>query len=156
VEYYRPEEGPPERKSSYTNVILIGCGVLFLLGAAAAFLLVHFFGVLRGPSKTVQRHLEAVQEKDYSLAYSYFTKGYRRNSSIHEFMNQLELFSGQLPYRSMKLKLVNTRNTKAEVDGTLTGQDGSIFAIHYELIREEGDWRIKTYRWESPGEQQRI
>ena len=153
---HSPPQLQPKKESTLIRVLLAGCGCLVLIAIVVALFFGKMWGFTRGPSRTVEQHLKAINSDNFATAYNHFSKSYRRETSYEKFRSQIENFSSLLPYASVSLNKVNVANNNASVDGTLTGKDGAIFPIHYELVREEGDWKISGYEWTSPGERQTI
>lgn len=137
-------------------MVLGGFGCLFVIAAIIAFVFTRFSGFAEGPSRTVRHHLSSINQGNVQTAYTDFTSDYKRRHPMDEFRKDLTLFSDQLPCRNSHVSRVSVANGKAEVGGTLTGRDGSLFPIQYELIREKGEWKIQSYHWEFPGAQQSI
>ncbi|HSP07601.1 MAG TPA: hypothetical protein VLR94_10510 [Acidobacteriota bacterium] len=157
MDYYLPEPPPNERKNhTLRNMVIGGFGCLFLIGAVVAFILMRFSGFAEGPTRAVRHHLNSINQGNIHTAYSDFTTDYKKHHTMDDFQKELSLFADQLPCRTSHFSRVNVVNEKAEVGGTLTGRDGSLFPVEYQLIREKGEWKIQTYHWEPPGEQQSI
>ena len=157
MEYYRPEPPLPEKKDpTLLRILLAGCAVLLIVGVGFGIFFGKFFSFTKAPTKTVRTHLEAINKRDYEQAYSLFTTDYRRSNSFEDFRTEVGAFSPLLPYRDLKLHSVKIVNDQASVDGTLTGRDGSVFPVHYELIRKKEIWKISSFEWTSPGERQTI
>lgn len=152
MDYYRPESPGPERTKNKTLKFLTrGFGCLLILAALAAFFVGKFYLSLKGPNRVVQNHLEAINSGDFELAYTQFSIRYKTTTTFGEFRTDLRNFSSLLPYRSYHLSRVEVSGANAVVEGTVTGRDGSIFPVYYELIREKDKWRIKTFQWTFPG-----
>ncbi len=100
----------------------------------------------------LEDHIRAINQSNYELAYTYFAEDLKEDFSLQEFREELERFSSLLPSRNSSFSHVTVVNNKATIEGTLTGRDGAIFPVRYELIREQGVWRISNYQWTSPGE----
>jgi hypothetical protein len=153
MEYYRPNPPSPDKKeSTLWKILLAGCSVLVIVGISFVLLFGKFCSFARAPTRTVRTHLEAINGSDYTKAYADFSAAYKDSYSYQDFCASVAAFSTQFPYRELNLHGVKIVNDRAYVDGTVTGRDGSIFPVHYELIRRKGDWKITSYEWASPGE----
>ncbi|HET6266342.1 MAG TPA: DUF4864 domain-containing protein [Acidobacteriota bacterium] len=149
MDYYRPESPGPERSKNKTLKYFFGC--FLILAGLAAFFAGKFYSTLKGPNRVVKKHLEAINSGDFELAYTQFSSRYKTTTTLGEFRTDLRSFAPLLPYKSYHLSRVEVNGANAIVEGTVTGRDGSIFPVHYELIREKDKWRIKTFQWTSPG-----
>jgi hypothetical protein len=150
MEYYQP--APEKKDHTLLKIVTAGIGCLVLVSGIAAFLFYRFYFYARGPSKMLEDHIEAINQGNYELAYTYFAADLKEDVSLQEFREQLDGFSTLLPTRDNSFAHIKIVNNRASVDGTMTGRDGSIFPIQYELIREQGVWKISNYQWTNPGE----
>lgn len=137
-------------------MFLGGFGCLFVLSAIIVIVLFRFPGFADPPARAVRRHLTSVNQGNIRTAYTDFTVDYRKRHTMDEFQKELLLYADQLPCRASHFSRVTVDSGKAEIGGTLTGRDGSLFPVEYHLIREKGEWKIQDYRWEPPGQQQSI
>jgi hypothetical protein len=147
---------PPRKDHTIVKVLIAGAGCLSLVIGIGAFLVGKFYFSVREPTRTIEEHIHAINEGNYEVAYAQFTEDFRRNTSYREFREQMEEFSSLLPSQSSSLPDVKIVNDKASVEGTLTGRDGAIFPVQYELVKEKGVWKISTYRWTSPGDRIKV
>jgi hypothetical protein len=157
MEYSQPERiEQPKKDRTLLNILLAGCGCLLLIGAASIIFFWRFWIFAKAPARVVRSHLEAINEGNYEMAYSRFASHYKNGKSLDEFRTEIRTFSSLLPFKDMNLNNVNVKNDQASVDGTLTGRDGAIFPVHYELTKERGEWRIRSFEWTSPGARQTV
>ena len=147
---------PPRKEHTILKVLIAGAGCLSLVIGIGAFLISKFYFSVRAPTRTIEEQIHAINEGNFEIAYGQFTEDFRRNTSYHEFRAQIEEFSSLLPSQSSSFRDVKIVNNKASVEGTLTGRDGAIFPVQYELIKEKGVWKISTFRWTSPGDRIRV
>lgn len=154
--YIPPQPVPLRKDHALRNLAFGGFGCLILTAAVAALVILRFSNFAGGPSRIVQRQLNSINQGRIHTAYEDFTLDYRKHHSLLEFEKDLAVFANQLPCRSAHFSRVSVSNNKARVTGTLTGKDGSLFPVEYQLIRERGNWRIQEYRWELPGDLQKI
>ena len=144
---------PPARKDhSLFKIVGIGAGCLLLFAGAGAFFFSRFYSYLRGPTKMLNDHIQAINAGNYEDAYRHFSQDFKKDTSYQNFRSDLEEFSSLLPSQDSTFSNIKIVNDKATVEGTLTGRDGSIFPVAYALIKERGVWKISTYQWTSPGE----
>ncbi len=151
-----PAKTEPEKDKTLLNILLVGCGFLFLIAAGLVFLFARTFVFTKAPASVVKAHLEAINRENYALAYSHFALDYRKETSLEDFRRQIAPFSNMLPYRSADLNRTQIVNNRSSVDGLLTGRDGSLFPVRYQLVRDQGTWKIVSFEWISPGDKQVI
>jgi hypothetical protein len=151
---YRPISG--KKDHSLLKIVGIGAGCLLLIGGIGAFFISRFYFYMRGPTKMLNDHIQAINSGNYEAAYLHFSQDLKRDTSYQDFRLDLEEFSSLLPSQDSTFSDVKILNNKATVEGTMTGRDGAIFPIAYVLIKEKGVWKISTYHWTSPGERIRV
>ena len=157
MEYYSPQPPEPEKKDrTLLNILFAGCGCLVLIGIISIFFFGRFFNNMRGPARAVNTQLKAINNGNYALAYTQFSRKFRTETSQQQFRQDLEPFATLLPYKDSNLSRISVDNGKAVVEGTLTARDGAIVPVNYQLIEEDGKWRIQSYQWTPPGNRQAI
>ena len=133
MEYYQPQPLPPKKDNTWIKVIVAGIGCFSLVIGIAAFLVSKFYLSMRAPTRTIEEHLAAINEGNFELAYTKFSESYRRENSFQKFRDDMEEFSSLLPSEKSNFGNISIINDKALIEGTLTGRDGAIFPVHYEL-----------------------
>ncbi len=149
------EHGAPEQEKKDQTLLKVlgaGFGCLILVAAGGLILFTKFSYYFQGPAGAVERHIGFINNGDFVRAYSDFTVDYRREFSVEDFRSDLERFDTLLPCSKSSFTDVTVVKDKASLDGTLTGRDGAVFRVHYELIKVKRDWRIQSFQWTSPGE----
>lgn len=144
------------KNHSLLKIIGVGAGCFVLFAAISAFLITRVYSYLRSPTRMLQNHIGAINDGNYESAYQHFSQDFKRDVSYQDFREDLEEFSSLLPSLDSSFSRVKIVNDRASVEGTLTGRDGAIFPVVYELVREKGVWKISTYVWTSPGERIRV
>ena len=150
MEYYQPT--PEKKDHTLLKALAAGLGCLLLIAGIGGLLVYRFYFHMRGPTRMLEDHLQAINQGNYELAYTHFTEDLTEEISLQDFREQLEEFSSLLPSRDSSFSDVKVVNNKATVDGTLTGRDGAIFPVQYELMKQQGVWKISNFQWTSPGE----
>lgn len=153
MDYYRPDIPTPEKKEHHPlRTLAIASLFLILLGVLAYLISLRLPGRWSGPGRLVETHIKAINSGDFRNAYTHFTAGYQDQVSFQEFHSGFADFRDQLPCRSLKFNRVEASSRQAVVEGILTGRDGAVVPIHYELVKEKGEWRIRNFQWIQPGE----
>lgn len=147
-----PYQEPEKKNPSLWKVLLAGCGCLLIVGILAGFLFSRFFSFTNRPKRVIQTQIDAINEGNHRLAYSYFSTTYQKTVSPSDFRERLKSFTPWLPIREVHLGSVRIRNNRALIDGTLSGSSGVIFPVHYELVQEKEEWKILDYEWVPPGD----
>ncbi len=95
-----------------------------------------------GVAEAVKNQLTAIREGDYAKAYSYTSTEFQKNTSLDEF----KMFIDNVPALKNNERIsINNRsfeNDKGEVKGSIHSKDGIITPIEYQLIKENGEWKI--------------
>jgi hypothetical protein len=152
-----PQPEPAQSKdSTLLKLVIAGCGCLILIVVLFAFFAGKLFFRVMDPPRVVKAQIKALNDGEYSDAYSYFSIEYRKKHNLGSFKSDIEAFSDVLPIEQDSLNRVTVENNKATVEGMLTGHNGVVFPVHYVLIREKREWKIDEYNWEPPGQQQTI
>jgi hypothetical protein len=149
-------QAPAKKDHTLLKIVGIGAGCLLLIVGVGGFFISRFYFYLRGPTKMLNDHIEAINAGNFESAYLHFSQEFKNEISYRNFRSDLEEFSSLLPSQDTSFYNVKIVNDKATVEGTLTGRDGAIFPVAYELVKEKGVWKIATYHWTPPGERIRV
>lgn len=139
--------GKPERA-----ILAIGGGVLALvLVAVAVVLLLGSPDVDRFPPDTppgtVQRYLNALQDRDYDTAESLLSARVRREFSENEFRR----VAFCPPQDDRRVRVLHADESESRATVTLSIEQISGSGLHFErysyemvasLVREDGEWKI--------------
>ena len=123
--------------------ILLGVLVLVVLVGGLAWWLVQATGE---PVKVIRAHLEAINQDDYSRAYSYLSANAQANMTLEEFKAFVEKNSAVLKTRDASFPSRKISNNVATIRGTLTGRQGQVATVRFTLEQEEGVWKIAAMK----------
>lgn len=103
--------------------------------------------------QAIEGMMDAIRQDQLSKAYENFSaKDFKKNTSFQEFeqfIRDNESFSGNL---SLKLNDLSFDNNIATFTGTLTTADGKTYPVEYDLVEENGGWKIFHIQIAPPNE----
>lgn len=92
---------------------------------------------------TIQGLMQAIQKRELRKGYDiYSSKDFKLNTSFQEFEQFVRDNPSFSDYTSFKLNNLSFDNNIATFSGTLTTKDGTTYPVEYDLIEEEGAWKI--------------
>jgi hypothetical protein len=123
---------------------------LTLLGASFFILSAGPVGAEVTPDQAVTKYLEAMQGKKFSEAYDYVSNGLRGGKSREEWSKEQQYIveMGEVKIFGFRVFSPVIEGEKAKVPNILKSQDKFLNQLGldeyeiYELVREEGAWRI--------------
>lgn len=136
-----------ETKRLIMIIAIIIIGLVFLLGIFLAVGFSLFYGSLRAPTEPIKEQLKFLNEGKIQEAYDKSTSGaFKRRTSFKDFTalvkNNPQIFKS----KDSDFNEVKMSGKQAEVSGTITGQDGTVTPVTYNLVFEKGRWRILGFR----------
>jgi hypothetical protein len=119
------------------------CAFLVLVAASSAFAELT-------PDQTVTKYLEAMQGQKFDEAYAYVSAGLRGGKSKEEWAKEQQYIAqmGEVKIFGFRVFKPVMEGEKAKVPNILKSQDKFLNQLGldeyelYELVREEGTWRI--------------
>ncbi|MBS0286634.1 MAG: DUF4864 domain-containing protein [Proteobacteria bacterium] len=100
------------------------------------------FYATSGVANTVKDQLSAIRSGDYTKAYSYTSTEFQKNTSVDEFKKFIETIPALKDNQSLSINDRSFQNENGSVKGTITSKDGMTIPIEYQLIKENGTWKI--------------
>jgi hypothetical protein len=129
--------------------LILGFLVVFLLACVAGILSVTlFFQNVSGPTVTVQEYFNALKNKDYNRAYTYFdpkgtiNDGKKDQPVSSKLLNSLDEKKGALKSYSIVNTLVSPGNTVIIVVDVRRSNQNQPYKLHLSLREEAGGWKI--------------
>jgi len=142
-------EGEPTQKKSRKKWWIIGTViVLFLCLAVTAVAtlsglgIYSFYKTVAAPVGPIKDHLAAVNDGDYEKAYSYCSNKFKKETSYDEFVQIVEGNPQIFKSKKSSFGQIDIKNGIATVNGSITGKDGTVTPMVYQLVKEEGKWKI--------------
>ncbi|CEG58427.1 DUF4864 domain-containing protein [Legionella fallonii] len=123
------------------TLIVMGSVMLWVaLFFAAIALFVNYSS--SGLVTIVNNQLTALQKGQMEQAYSYTTQSYQKNNSINAFKNFVYSYPVLFNNTGANFPTRRMVGNNGYVSGILTGKDGAKIPISYQLIKENGQWKI--------------
>ncbi len=95
-----------------------------------------------GPLGVISRQLDAFKDGKLEKAYSYTSKGFQSATGVDEFKKFLERYPS---LKNNDRSFFNERQFSGNnmiIKGTLISKEGVKTSIQYQLIKEDGTWKI--------------
>ena len=142
----------PVKKSGRKWWVLGIAIVLFLclaVGAVAALIgfgAVSLYSNITEPVGPIKQQLEATNGDDLKLAYTYCSNGFKAETSYDEFVSIVENNPQVFKSETSSFNEVNIKNGVATVQGKVTGKDGTVTPMTFQLVKENGKWKILNFK----------
>lgn len=94
--------------------------------------------------ETIQKQLEALRSFDPSKAYyAYTTKSFQKEIPLDTFKQFVKKYAVLFRNKSFTLEGMTFSGIVATVKGKLTATDGHSSNVEYDLIQEDGAWKVR-------------
>lgn len=111
------------------------------------FLAVVLYSSYKALTEPVYAQLATIKEGNIEKAYNdYVSDSFKKNTSFEEFKTFVTKYSAIAKNKKASFTTWKVEGKKGYLQGTLTGEDGSTLLIEYELIKENGQWKILTIK----------
>ncbi|MCB1111659.1 MAG: DUF4864 domain-containing protein [Chlamydiales bacterium] len=98
-------------------------------------------------NKTIEKQLEAIRNHDYTKAYDEYTsKEFKKATSLDDFMSFINSYPIFSENSSSNLTNLTFNNNIGTLTGTLTSVDGDVKNVEYNMIQEDGVWKILSIK----------
>jgi hypothetical protein len=119
-------------------------GAIGIAGFAAFFV----FWATAGLVEPIQRQLDAFKHDDFRAAYAETSTSFQQDLSFEkfsEFMKSIPSLSHNVSHSfTSRSSSTNADGTgTGDVMGSITDDQGGVLPVHYELVKENGAWKIK-------------
>ena len=122
--------------------ILKGIVIFVVIVIVLAFLLTQ------GIADTAKSQLRAIRNGDIAKAYSYTSKTFQQITSFEDFKKFIETHEALKNNDDINFLSRETKNNTGLLVGELKSKDGKKTAISYKLIKEDGDWKIESIKFD--------
>lgn len=134
-------------KNKALKVVL---AVLVLIVLVIAVSVVSVFRMTSGLVDSADQFFLAVQEKDYSKAYSQLAEDFRASTDFQQFESFLQS-TALVNYKSASWTSRSISGGTGELEGSVKTQDGGEVPIGVKLVKEKDDWKILSLVKEPAG-----
>jgi uncharacterized membrane protein YvbJ len=147
---YSSIEANSQKKSVKKNRALFwGCGCA-LVAAIIVVIAISFGGfyiykVFRGPIDVIKAHYQALDEKDYHEAYSYFSENFKNKHSLDEYIEITKQQPAIFRIKRSSFRSISINNNRATIAAKVWAQNGTINFLRFSLLREKGIWKIDDF-----------
>jgi hypothetical protein len=144
---------PPKKGKGPMFWILMGCcGCLLLsaMGGGGFFASIYF--ATQPPVEAVRAMLNDLKSGQTDAAYERLSQGYRSRLSREEFEFFVNLHPGLKDNKDSTFMKRSRENNRTKLDsGVLTSNSGLPEVVTFELVQEDGKWKIDDMRFGEGG-----
>lgn len=102
--------------------------------------------------EVVQSQLAAIGEGRYPQAYDYLSSMAKTTLPFEEFVALIQNNSVVMETRSASFPLRTREGPTAIISGMLTGYGALISQVSYIVVQEKDQWKIQSFHWAPPRE----
>lgn len=128
-----PPESPKKKK---WPKILGGVVAFILLAVGLAF---YFTAGMVG---VVEKQLALLHQGDIKGAYGLTSKDFQKATSLEQFTGFVKKYPSLSQNQGHTFTTRTIENNIGKVKGTLTAKDGAVTPVQFQLVKEQGEWRI--------------
>jgi sulfur relay (sulfurtransferase) DsrC/TusE family protein len=124
-----------------------GCAVVaaIIVMVAIGFGGLYIYKFFRGPVDIIKAQYQALDEKDYHKAYSYFTKNFQKKHSLDEYIELTKEHPEIFKLKRSSFHSINIKNDRAIIVAKVWDQNGATSFLSFNLLREKGMWKIDDF-----------
>ncbi len=99
----------------------------------------------------VDKQLELLQRGDLKGAYGLTSKDFQKTTSLEQFIAFVKQYPSLSQNQGHTFTTRTIENNIGTVKGTLTAKDGAVTPVEFQLVKEQGEWRILFMEVKSAG-----
>ena len=125
-----------------------------ILGGVAAFIILAVilaFYFTAGMVGVVEKQLALLQQGDIKAAYELTSKDFQKATSLERFTAFVKSYPSLSQNKGHTFSTRSIENNIGTVKGTLTARDGAVTPVEYQLVKEQGEWRILFIKLRATG-----
>lgn len=116
-----------------------------ILGGILAFIILAVglaFYFTSGIVEVVEKQLALLRQGDIKGAYGLTCKDFQKATSLEQFTGFVQRYPSLSQNQSHTFTSRSIENNIGTVKGTLTAKDGAVTPVEFQLVKEQGEWRI--------------
>jgi hypothetical protein len=125
-----------------------------ILGGVAAFIIlavVLAFYFTAGMVGVVEKQLQLLRQGDIKGAYALTSKDFQKATSLEQFTAFVKQYPSLSQNQGHTFSTRTIENNIGTVKGSLTAKDGAVTPVEFQLVKEQGEWRILFIRVRATG-----
>ena len=125
-----------------------------ILGGVLAFILLAVglgFYFTAGMVGVVDQQLELLRQGDIKGAYGLTSKDFQKATSLEQFTAFVKQYPSLSQNQGHTFTTRTIENNIGKVKGTLTAKDGAVTPVEFQLVKEQGAWRILFIKLRATG-----
>lgn len=141
-----PAAQKPAARKQWIRWVALGCGSLIVL--VVAFVLIITFVVKKataGPESVIQEFLAAAAAQDYEAAHDHFSAPLKQAQPLEDFTRSAQQNAILFAVKETTFNNRSVDTTGAKLSGTVTLEAGTEVPASFELVRENGAWKLMAY-----------
>jgi hypothetical protein len=137
MEQTADQTSPPGSPKKKKWPKILGCVVAFIILAVG---LAFYFTA--GMVGVVEKQLELLRQGDIKGAYALTSKDFQKATSLEQFTAFVKQYPSLSQNQGHTFTTRSIENNIGTVKGTLTAKDGAVTPVKFQLVKEQGEWRI--------------
>jgi TM2 domain-containing membrane protein YozV/Na+-transporting methylmalonyl-CoA/oxaloacetate decarboxylase gamma subunit len=132
----------PEAAPSTKGVILTVLGVALAFIAMVFLILSMALYATSGITEAARDQLSAIRAHDYAKAYSYTSNEFKKATTLEVFEKFVNSYPVLNDNKDSTFSNRQISNGIGIISGSLEAQDGTVMPVTYQLVKENGHWKI--------------
>jgi hypothetical protein len=99
----------------------------------------------------VEKQLALLRQGDINGAYNLTSKDFQKATSLQKFTAFVKAYPSLSQNQGHTFTTRSIENSIGTVKGTLTAKDGAVTPVEFQLVKEQGEWRILFIKLRATG-----
>jgi len=128
--------------------IIAGVSVLVIVAIVVVLAILVFVNVVSKPADVANSYMKDINQGSLSTAYGLLSSAAKADVSSSEFDDAVSQFKGEIAsYRTTNIHIINSA---AYIDMDVTPASGQQTTWYFNLVKEQGDWKILRIDYKKP------